>query len=53
MKTCTCMKCGHAYTAKRIRPFCSTTCRIAYMAENPIPAILFGANNVESNTRNT
>lgn len=50
MKTCTCMRCGHTYMATRIRPFCSNTCRTAFMAANPTPAILIGALNASSNT---
>ena len=42
-KTCTCKSCGHVYTSKRIRPFCSNSCRAVFTANNPLPAILIGA----------
>ncbi|SDW30237.1 hypothetical protein SAMN05444064_10225 [Pseudomonas syringae] len=50
MKVCTCKKCGHVYASKRIRPFCSNSCRQAFMTIYPIPAILIGAINETSNT---
>lgn len=43
MKSCTCMNCEHVFVSKRIRPFCTTSCRTAFMANNPLPAILIGA----------
>lgn len=44
MKSCICKHCGHAYYSRRIRPFCSNICRSAYKLQNPLTAILIGAN---------
>lgn len=43
MKISTCKNCGHVFAGKRIRPFCHNECRHAFMANNPLPAILIGA----------
>lgn len=52
MKTCACQNCGHVFVSKRIRPFCNNTCRHTFMANNPLPAILIGA-NTNDQTRHT
>jgi len=50
LKTSTCKNCGHVFVSKRIRPFCNNECRHTFMANNPLTAILIGANtNDQSN----
>jgi hypothetical protein len=52
MHVCTCRNCKHVMVKKRPNPFCGPACRHEYNKQHKPSAILSGALNDPSNTRN-